>query len=318
MWTTNINKSDLKINDKISTDFYYLEELMLNFDVKNNKKLISDLISKIISYKDEIKDDWLMHDFNNATMCLWKIQMSINGIIPSIDNYLKFFIYAKNSIEDILDIKSSYNINDVKNILIELSFLNDIEIDMIFDEFIFNEMKNINIDSGEIKSANNTLFRWDDLKEVFPVIKLEIRRIFQNLIKNSKEAWATKLSVTFWQLPFSSRFLIKYLDNWCWMNFDTIKNTLFISWKSLKWNSWTNIWVWMSGLSKWFYKNDVDLDIYSISNEWEYIWVWIPSSTFREISYWKSEIDWIVNTTELWYYNWDFPNKTWTEFVFKF
>jgi archaellum biogenesis protein FlaJ (TadC family) len=59
------------------------------------------------------------------------MQMSIDKIIEPINNCIENFNYAKNSVAEILNIKSSYNINDIKNIILELSFINDITIDLV-------------------------------------------------------------------------------------------------------------------------------------------------------------------------------------------
>jgi hypothetical protein len=226
-------------------------------------------------------------------------------------------LICKDSVEDILLLKSSYNINDVKNILIDLSFINDIKIDMIIEDWFFNSSNVISIENWDVISSNEYLFKWDNLKKVFPDINLEIRRIFQNLVKNSKEAWSTNISITFWILLISWRLVIKYVDNWTWMTYNIIKDVLFKKWFTTKIDSWTNKWEWMHWLSKIFYENEVDIDIYSRNLDSWFVWAWIIVDWFN-IDEWKDNISWIVDITKTWYYKEDFPFETWTEFVLKF
>jgi hypothetical protein len=176
----------------------------------------------------------------------------------------------------------------------------------------------LTVEKWDITNKADYLFTWDNFKNIYPDIQLEARRIFQNLIKNSKEAWANRLTITFWMLIWSWRLLMKYIDNWAWMSFDIMKDTLFIQWESTKWNSWTNIWEWMHGLARWFDERNVELDIYSVSlNNW-YVWAWFTKWVFSDIVEWKEELLWLIETTKTWYYNEDFPHETWTEFVLKF
>lgn len=318
MWEIDIPKADLVLNNKIAADFYWLEELLYNSDINENREQISKLITVILNHWDNIKDLWLRHDYNNAIMFLWQMQMSIDKIIEPINNCIENFNYAKNSVAEILNIKSSYNINDIKNIILELSFINDITIDLVILDWYFNENNALTVEKWDITNKADYLFTWDNFKNIYPDIQLEARRIFQNLIKNSKEAWANRLTITFWMLIWSWRLLMKYIDNWAWMSFDIMKDTLFIQWESTKWNSWTNIWEWMHGLARWFDERNVELDIYSVSlNNW-YVWAWFTKWVFSDIVEWKEELLWLIETTKTWYYNEDFPHETWTEFVLKF
>ena len=273
-------KNQLLLTNELVNDFFSLEDLLNKDDVRNYRNEIIDLTKKIISYWNNIWDFRLKHDYNNAIMSIWKIQMIFDWLISW--DFKKIFWYAKSSVEDILWLKSLYDINDIKNILVELSFINSINIDMKIEDWFSNYKNVITAENWNIISSNKNIFEWENLKNIFPDINLEVRRIFQNLVKNSKEAWATNILITFWKLLISWKLIIKYIDNWNWMSYNIIKDVLFKKWLSTKLDSSTNKWEWMNGLSKMFYENNVDIDIYSKNLDSWFVWVWILADWFKE------------------------------------
>jgi len=303
----------------IVTEFQWLEKLLFHSDITKNRDNILKSIWNIFSYKDYIIDDWLKHDYNNAIVFLWYIEMSINDIIKADFEYEEYFSYAKNMVSDILWLKSTYSISDAKDIVKELSLTNKLNVDLVIDLWIDLPNEAISINNWYLSSATENISNKNKLDNMFPEINFELRRFFQNLFKNSKESWATKISITFSKLLYSQRVIIKYLDDWNWMTSNTILNTLFIKGKSTKLDSWKNLWEWMNGLVSSLYDKQIDLDIYSSTTEEWYTGVWFLNSSFNEILKGKTDIDrYIVKLDEKSYYNKSFPNKTWTEFIFKF
>jgi len=303
----------------IVSEFQWLEKLLFHSDITKNRDNILKSIWNIFSYKDYIIDDWLKHDYNNAIVFLWYIEMSINDIIKADFEYEEYFSYAKNMVSDILWLKSTYSISDAKDIVKELSLTNKLNVDLVIDLWIDLPNEAISINNWYLSSATENISNKNKLDNMFPEINFELRRFFQNLFKNSKESWATKISITFSKLLYSQRVIIKYLDDWNWMTSNTILNTLFIKGKSTKLDSWKNLWEWMNGLVSSLYDKQIDLDIYSSTTEEWYTGVWFLNSSFNEILKGKTDIDrYIVKLDEKSYYNKSFPNKTWTEFIFKF
>lgn len=86
-------ESDLLLVNNLVNDFYLLENLLYKKDIENYKNEVIDLTKKIILYWDNIIDSWLKHDYNNAVMFIWKIQMIFDWIIHW--DFKKFFWYAK-------------------------------------------------------------------------------------------------------------------------------------------------------------------------------------------------------------------------------
>jgi len=337
-------KLQLEIKDSINKLKEWLNKL--DFWIKENRDKILKLINNVVSFEDEVVDLWEKHDYVNWTLFLKEIQWDIDEIWK--DEALEYFWYWEEKLRSLSEAKDNFSINEIKDLLVLLSKTENVDIDFNIDE------KNIKIKDWIIKNANNWLFFWYTIlkneldkkrwwiKNIFNKffrnkdlykdldfkdfcidiyyenkINFELWRLFQNLIKNSKEAWANniKISISEWIISM----IVKYLDNWSWMNDDIILNKMFIKWESTKKDSWKNLWIWMNWIAWLMGEKWVNVDIYSQTNGW-YFAKWFIFSAFKWISEWGSLKEWYADLNNKKYHweTWEFPNETWTEFVFKF
>ncbi len=346
------DNTDLQLKIKSSID--ELERWLNEFDfwIKENREKISLLIDNIILFEWKITDNWEKHDYVNWTLFLKQIKWDIDNIWK--DKALKYFADWEERLKNLAEVKNNFSINEIKNLLVWLSKMNNIDIDIIINDEI--STRKIEIVNWEVINADLSLFQWwkflsieennskkiinkiwskiksiiqwkdcsfninyDNLKlkNVYPDINFELWRLFQNLISNSKEAWADKLSVCF--SVWFTNLIIKYLDNWSWMDDDIILNKMFMEWESTKKDSWKNLWEWMHWIVELLNEKWIDLDIYSQTDEW-YFAKWFMSESFSQVLEWGWFKYWYVdlNSEEYYWKNWKFPNETWTEFIFKF
>ena len=104
------------------------------------------------------------------------------------------------------------------------------------------------------------------------------------------------------------------------MNDDIILNKMFIQWESTKKDSWKNLWEWMYWMAGLFSEKWVWVDVYSKTDKW-YFAKWFSAKSFDSIiKDNKFDKESYANFSDKEYYweDWEFPNETWTEFIFKF